>query len=78
MKKFEVGKRYYTRSICDHNCIWRYEVIARTEKTVTLKDEYRQIRKFRISVIPNPETESCKPLGTYSMCPILTADREVA
>lgn len=78
MKKFEVGKRYYTRSIGDHNCIWSYEVIARTEKTVTLKDEYRQIKKFRVSVTPNTETESCKPLGTYSMCPILRAENEVA
>ena len=30
MKRFEVGKRYEMRSACDHDCIWRYEVVDRT------------------------------------------------
>lgn len=30
MTKFEIGKRYTMRSICDSNCVWGYEVVART------------------------------------------------
>lgn len=27
MKKFEVGKTYYSRSICNHECIFTIEVV---------------------------------------------------
>lgn len=37
VKKFEVGKTYSTRSACDHECIFSFEVIKRTEKQLTLK-----------------------------------------
>lgn len=74
MFKFEVGKVYSMRSVCDQNCIWSYEVIARTAKMVTLKqkDKYEHIQKCRISEWGN--SEICKPLGSYSMCPILSAE----
>lgn len=37
--QFEVGKTYYTRSICNHDCIFSVKVIKRTAKTVVvLKD----------------------------------------
>ena len=48
MKQFEVGKTYEQRSICDHNCIWRFTVISRTAQTVTLKDERGDVKKCRI------------------------------
>lgn len=85
MKQFEVGHRYYMRSIGDHDCIWSYEVIARTKATITLRPfeahglaalgrdgdrTYRIIKK----VSEYRQAESVYPLGQYSMCPILSAD----
>lgn len=34
MDKFIEGKEYTTRSVCDHNCIFKMKVISRTEKTM--------------------------------------------
>jgi hypothetical protein len=74
MKKFEIGKEYSCRSICDHECVWTYKVIARTAQMITVTDG-RQTKKLRIikglSEIRN--AESVYPSGKYSMCPILTA-----
>lgn len=36
MKKFEIGKEYFDRSACNHDCIFTIKIIKRTEKTVTL------------------------------------------
>ena len=35
MKKFEIGKEYFDRSACNHDCIFTIKIIKRTEKTVT-------------------------------------------
>jgi hypothetical protein len=78
MKQFEVGKQYYMRSIGDYDCIWSYEVIKRTAKTVTLKQIGKQLDNIinrRISIWDN--CESVMPLGSFSMAPCLTADKEV-
>jgi hypothetical protein len=72
MTKFAVGKVYSMSSPCDHNCIWTYEVIKRTEKTIVLQDEYGKVKRCRIS-----EWRDCErvlPLGSYSMAPVLSAD----
>ncbi|HFL3602824.1 TPA: hypothetical protein ACG3P5_001767 [Clostridioides difficile] len=34
MIKFEIGKTYATRSVCDHDCMFTIEVIKRTDKTI--------------------------------------------
>lgn len=76
MKKFEVGKSYECSSICDHNCVWRYKVVDRTENTVTLETLDRmEIIKRRIikGLSEFNNAESIYPLGKYSMCPILHA-----
>ena len=71
MKKFEIGKTYSMRSICDHDCVWTYTVTARTAKTITISDgEKVQIIKAA-SEYRNAET--VYPLGQYSMAPALTA-----
>lgn len=74
--KFEAGKTYGTRSACDHDCIFKFKVVRRTEKSVWLeclsgikKGTYRaKIQDFR-----NDE-ELCSPLGSYSMAPLLGAN----
>lgn len=72
MKKFEIGKTYYSRSICDHECIFTIEVVKRTEKSVT----YIYDGKQRRSMIKTDENgEYIKP-DRHSMAPTFRADRE--
>ena len=83
MKRFEVGKKYYMFSPCDQSCTWEYEVIKRTEKMITLKpiepewmrEENREkVRRVKV-LTDNSDEEWARPLGSYSMCPILRAGR---
>lgn len=78
MTKFEIGKKYSMSSPCDHNCIWTYTVIARTAQTITLSDG-EKTKKCRINKMYSEynKAETVFPLGQYSMCPILTAEKEV-
>ena len=74
MKRFEIGKRYSVRSICDHDCVWSYEVIARTEATVTIKDvDDDSVKRCRVIISKLDGNEFIRPLGKYSMCPVLRA-----
>lgn len=75
MKKFETGKAYSMRSICDHECIWTYTVKARTAATITLIDEKGNEKKCRIikQISEWNNAETVKPLGSYSMAPSLIA-----
>jgi len=72
MIKFEVGKTYGMRSICDHNCTWNYEVLKRTAKTITIEVEGKN-KACRIKEYDG--AEMVHPLGKYSMCPSLRANR---
>ena len=75
MTKFEIGKTYSMRSICDHECVWSYTVTARTAQTITMKDEHGKVVKCRVSkqVSEYRNSETVYPLGKYSMCPMLSA-----
>jgi hypothetical protein len=80
MTRFEVGKTYRTRSICDHDCIYEFKVVARSAKTITIESDMRGVQRRGVYIgegwnSPAP-VESCKPFGTYSMCPVIRADRE--
>ena len=68
--KFEVGECYYTRSICNHDCIFAFCVIKRTEKTVKLVNCSGEVCSKRVKVCDGIEEVS---LGNYSMAPILDA-----
>ena len=74
MKKFEIGKEYSMKSICDHNCVWTFKVINRTATTVKITDG-KETKTCRINakVSEYSGTESIYPLGRYSMAPILRA-----
>lgn len=74
MKKFEIGKTYSMRSACDHDCVWSYTVTDRTAQTVTLSDG-KKIIKCRIvkQLSEYRGAETVRPLGQYSMCPLLSA-----
>lgn len=76
MKQFEINKTYYTRSIGDHNCIISATIIKRTNKTITTHDQLEnRVKTFKVKVYN--DTEYFMPWGTSSMCPSLSADREV-
>jgi hypothetical protein len=78
MSKFESGKTYQSRSIGDHNCIFTMQVVSRTAKTIKIVDMHdaTSIKTLRVAMYEGDET--VKPLGTYSMCVVMRANREVA
>ncbi len=72
INRFEVGRTYSTSSVCDHNCIYSYEVISRTEKTITIMDIFsKSISRRKVHIFRG--AESVYPEGSFSMCPVLTA-----
>ena len=73
MKKFEIGKEYYTRSICDHNCIFTVKIVKRTAKTVTF---LRDGKEHRTKLFTDDHGEYIAPYR-YSMAPTFHADHEV-
>ncbi len=73
IKKFEVGKTYYDRSACNHDCIFSYTVISRTAKTVILQDKFGKTRRRRVFI--SGGEEHVLPQGSYSMAPVLSAGR---
>lgn len=84
IKQFEVGKVYGMNSACDSECWWYYRVEARTKSTITLRQihsdgsDYNETQKCRVLKKDTEffKAEALKPLGDYSMCPILTAEKE--
>jgi hypothetical protein len=70
--RFEVGKTYSTRSICDHNCIYRITVLSRTAKTIRVRIGGERDKTLRPYVYR--DAEQVKPFGSYSMCAIIGAD----
>lgn len=77
IKRFETGKSYFMRSTCDYNCIWVYTIVKRTESTITIKDEDGKVKTCRINkgLAEMYNAEAIYPLGKYSLCPVLRAER---
>lgn len=76
MKKFEIGQTYSMCSPCMQDCIWTYTITARTAQTVTITDG-TETKRCRINKLATQyrNAETIYPLGQYSMCPSLSADR---
>lgn len=78
MVKFEVGKTYKARFVTCHDLEVRFEVIKRTPKFVTLKEDDTNGTVRRCKVYDyDKDGECCYPYGQYSMCVVLRATREV-
>ena len=73
---FSVGSTYFCRSVCDHECIFKFTVISRTAKRVTLRevDSDRYVMTVGAKVMGNEE--HCYPYGKSSMAPVLRASRK--
>ena len=67
--------KYYYSFVCDASSYVEIEVIKRTAKTVTIKDQFGEVSKRKIYHMNN--VEYIKPCGTYSMNPICTAEKVV-
>lgn len=74
---FRVGVTYTDRAAGDHDLIYRWKVVARTAKTVTIQNMNRSINETvrRGIRVYNTGIESCSPDGRYSMAPVISADR---
>ncbi|MGO9683594.1 MAG: hypothetical protein ACLPTZ_13580 [Beijerinckiaceae bacterium] len=68
--KFQVDRSYATRSICNYDCIYSFEILARTEKTVTVAVDGKTVSR-RVSTYVG--TEQFKPFGSYSMAAVISA-----
>ena len=71
--KFEVGKTYETRSICDWDTIYSFVILARTAKTVTVNVHGKTVKR---GLTICDDIETFKPHGTYSMCAVISADKQ--
>jgi hypothetical protein len=71
--KFEVGKTYATRSICDSECVFSFTILGRTAKTVTTEVHGKVVRRG-LSLWNG--VEMFRPFGNYSMAAIITAEKE--
>lgn len=47
-KKFEVGRTYATRSVCNSECIFKITIIKRTEKTVTIDEGNGKTKRCKL------------------------------
>jgi len=76
-QQFETGKTYTCRSVCDADCVWTFTVERRTAKTVHFRNhETGNVHTCRPATVGGEEV--AKPLGNYSMCPVLRASSERA
>ena len=73
MNKFEIGKEYFTHSVCDSECRFTIKVTGRIEKTVSyIYDGNARRSKIRV----DDSGEYIQP-DRYSMAPVFRAKREV-
>ena len=70
--QFQIGRTYFARSICDHECVFKFTILGRTAKTVTTT-VHGKTAKRGLSVYEG--VEQFKPFGSYSMAAIITADK---
>ena len=73
--KFEIGKVYATRSACNHDCIFDFEILGRTEKMVKIM-VHGEVKRRKIHMF-NDGVESFLPHGNYSMSAVISADIEL-
>ena len=71
MAKFEEGKTYTARSVCDANCVIAVTVQKRTARTITTKVRGKS-KTLRVSEFGG--VECVRPWGSYSMAPIVSAE----
>ena len=74
--RFFINNTYSTRSSCNHECVYTFKIIKRTEKNVWIL-EAGEKEIIRRKIIMYEGVETTYPLGKYSMAPILRADKNI-
>jgi len=75
MQQFEVGKTYTARSVCNSDCVFSFTVTKRTAKFITTVNSMGEERRSKVQTHEIfGDTETVRPLGGYSMAPIIRAD----
>ena len=72
---FIPATKYYYSFVCDSSSYVEIEVISRTAKTVTIKEDDGTVSRKKIFTWNG--VECIKPCGSYSMAPICTAEKIV-
>jgi hypothetical protein len=73
MNTFQTGTTYYARSVCDFDCVITVQVIKRTAKTITAIVDGQKTKTLRIR--NHGGVDVVMPWGSYSMAPVVRADR---
>ena len=73
MNTFEIGKEYYSRSICNYDCVFTIKITGRTAKTVS----YEYMGDSRRSKIRVDDSGEYIQPDRYSMAPVFRAAREI-
>jgi hypothetical protein len=76
MATFQVGAHYQLTFVGNADLHVTYEVIKRTARFVTVTDGRETVR-CKVHASPISGDEECLPMGIYSLCPVLGADRQV-
>lgn len=73
---FVVGRTYTCRSACDYDTVFAYTVVSRTAQRMKLVNKWGKetTRGIRMG---SDGIERCSPEGSYSMAPVILADRFV-
>ena len=71
---FQEGQVYEHARVTDRNLVTRYEIIKRTPKRLSWRDQFGSTGTCAVQFDPaHKEDEFCYPEGRFSMCPVLTA-----
>ena len=73
---FQTGATYVANWATDHTLRTLLTVVKRTPKFITLEDS--DGKTMRVGVKVDEQGEWALPFGTFSMAPVVRADREVA
>tara|TARA_B100000965_G_scaffold370790_1_gene359183 strand:+ start:276 stop:554 length:279 start_codon:yes stop_codon:yes gene_type:complete len=77
LTRFEVGKKYQHGWISDAEMKTTWEVVKRSKCFVTIRQVDESSEIARVKTYNYEGAEHCKPFGNYSMCCILSAEKEV-
>lgn len=70
---FQVGRTYWTRSAWDYDCIFLFQILARTPTSVIVNDVHgKQVRR---GVTIRNGVERFNPFGSGFTNVVITADR---
>jgi len=76
IKKFEVGKVYYTRSMGNWDCVYSFKIVRRTKKTVWLESPHYKAPQARRVDPSLGLAERISPFGRYAFSPVLDATND--